>query len=55
MPPAVLRSCHDSTSGTPRIGSLPAVPQILRGMKRLRRHWGDFTLPLYVHHGEADK
>lgn len=39
------------------VGNLPIRTgnEILKAMAWLRKRWGDFTLPLYVHHGEADK
>lgn len=39
------------------VGNLPVRTgnEVLKGMQALRKRWPDFTLPLYVHHGAADK
>lgn len=39
------------------VGNLPVrtANEIVKAMGWLRRRWGDFTLPVYVHHGAADK
>lgn len=41
----------------PSVGNLPVrtANEVLKGMRHLRRHWADFTLPLYVHHGAGDR
>ena len=39
------------------VGNLPIRTgnEVLRGMRLLRKHWPEFTLPIYAHHGAADK
>ena len=41
----------------PAVGPLPVRTgnEILKAMRWLRPRWPQFALPLYVHHGEADK
>jgi acylglycerol lipase len=39
------------------VGNLPIRTgnEVLRGMRLLRKHWPEFTLPIYAHHGAVDK
>ena len=39
------------------VGNLPIRTgnEVLRGMRWLRKRWPEFTLPIYAHHGAADK
>ena len=39
------------------VGPLPVRTgnEVIKGMHALRKRWPDFSLPLYVHHGAADK
>lgn len=55
--PAAPGPCPASRPPCTAVGKLPVrtASEALKGMRYLRRHAAELTLPLWVHHGAADK
>ncbi|KAL4437215.1 hypothetical protein ABPG75_004354 [Micractinium tetrahymenae] len=53
-PKCVEDYCNDPLN---TVGNLPMRTgnEVLKAMRWLRARWPDFTLPIYMHHGEGDK